>query len=268
MENPVYRQQLSPFADSTTAYAPTFDETLLNRLDSALCHPHQTPEVIPVCHLLNPVEVGLPQERQVSFSPLFGGLLLLYLVVVSLNRFRLVPISIASLKGVMDRTLPHLFLTDRSAVDNRMRRMQFVAIVLGLAVCLSSLLRISGLSSWTALSLAGCLLYIVSKMLFRFFSALLLDVETLSVEFVRRKWTVYYNVLLCLVPLAFVHSLYPVQQIALLFPVVLVVVTIFLFFSAISIFSAKMKSYGIFLYFCTLEIAPAACIMVYIIRSC
>ena len=269
MTDSAYQQQPFSLANASSAYVPSFDVTLLAELDSTLYFPrHVVADTLPARHILTSVEAGLPKERQPSSSPLFWGLLFVYLLVVAVYRFRLVPVSGTSLRSLWDRQLPHLFLTDRSAAENWTRRMQFVALVWGFAFCLVSLMRVSGDSAWTAFALAGCLLYFVSKMLLRFLSALLLDVETLSVAFARKKHTVYYNVLLCLVPLAFVYYLYPFMLFALLFPIIMAVAIIYLFFNAINIFSIKMKSYGIFLYFCTLEIMPAACVVVYMIRSC
>ena len=270
MDSALFQLQPAPLACDSAVPLSVWEKSLRSQLDSTFYFPHQQPvaDTLPVRHLLVPADAGAPQEKPLSVSPFFWGLLLLYLLVAAVNRLRLVPVSGSSLRNLPERLLPQLFLTDRSAVDNRMRRLQFVALALGFAFCVASFLRVFGTTAGTALVLAGCAAYMVAKLLLRFLSAFLLDADALALVFLRKKWAVYYNVLFCLVPLAFVYALHPFTPLAILFPAVLAAVNIYLFFSAITIFSIKMKLYGIFLYFCTLEIMPAACIVVYMIRSC
>ena len=265
-----FNQQPAPLACDSAAYAPAWEVSLRSQLDSTFYFPHQqvVADTLPVRHLLVPADAGVPQEKPLSASPLFWGLLLLYLLLAAVNRLRLLPASGSSLRNLPERMLPQLFLTDRSAVDNRIRRLQLVALALGFAFCIASLLGLSEKTAGTALVLAGCAAYMVAKLLLRFLSAFLLDVGPLALSFFRKKRAVYYNVLFCLVPLASVYALYPFTPLAILFAIILVVANIYLLINAITIFSIKMKLYGIFLYFCTLEIMPAACMVVYMIRSC
>lgn len=257
-----------PLDSALPAHVPSFDSSLRALLDSAMVlHPeHAVSDSIPSLQLLMPVELGQPLPRIMILSSLFPCLLVLYLAVVAFNRFHSVPISVTSGKKMTDRLLPQLFLSDRTITDEWTRWMRLVALCVGFALCAASFMHWSGSSARTAIALAGCVSYVFAKQLLRYCSAFLLDVETLSRQFVRRKYAIYYNVLLWLVMVAFVHALYPSTLLSAVFPVTLLVVNIFLLINAISIFSNKMKLYGIFLYFCTLEIMPAACMVLYILR--
>ena len=257
-----------PLVAGSPAYTPALECSMRASLDSALmlCPVHERTDTLLAQQLLEPVELCRPLPRTWPLSSLFPCLLLLYLGVVAIHRFRSVPVSATSGKNLSDRMLPHLFLTDRTATDAWFRWMRYVALCVGFALCVASFMHWAGSNVWTGIALGGCVIYLIFKQLLRFGSAFLLDVEPLSRQFVRRKHAIYYNVLLWLALVAFVHALYPSLLLAALFPVTWGVVNIFLLINAISIFSNKMKLYGIFLYFCTLEIMPAICVILYILR--
>ena len=257
-----------PLVNEIPANLPAWEGSLRASLDSAFTlRPVQgCMDTLLAQQLLQPVELCRPLPRTLPFSSLFPCLLLLYLGVVAGHRFRSVPVSASSGKSLSDRMLPHLFLTERTATDEWFRWMRYVALCVGFALCTASLMHWAGSNVWTAIALAGCVAYLILKQLLRFSTAFLLDVESLSRQFVRRKHYIYYNVLLWLALVAFVYALYPSMLLAAIFPVTMVVVNIILLINAISIFSERMKLYGIFLYFCTLEIMPAVCMVLYILR--
>ena len=86
-------------------------------------------------------------------------------------------------------------------------------------------------------------------------SSFLLDLEPQTIRYLRKKVLAYYDLLLVTAPLAmfrYFYSMIPVW----IFPILLAIVSIFLIINGFFIFSKTLKSYGNFLYFCTLEILP------------
>lgn len=222
---------------------------------------------MPVRHLLATVVTGHPQPKVSSSPTLFYGLLLLYLMLLAASRFFGYPGSRSSRK-ISERLLPNLLQSDQNCGGKWSYWWRLVALCLGFTLCLVPMFQyfnrtLVGTEMFSVL--LGCAAYIVAKQLLRFVSSLLLDVEALSQRFARKKSIVYYNMLLVLVPLAFVHYQYPFDAYAIIFATVMVIVNIYLLINKISIYFEKMKLYGIFLYFCTLEIMPvtalAACIL-------
>lgn len=261
--------QLPPMPSiESTASVGAFDASLRGALDSAFfMHAAPTPaDTLPVSHLMAATEVVPPVPAPPEVSPFFWGLLLLYFLVVAANRFRIYPISGTSLRSFSDRVLPHLFQTERTCTDAWAQRMRFVSVCLGMAVCAAVLLHRTESVLQTASVLAGCIIYITVKHFFRLVSAFMLDVEPLSAAYVRKKQAVIYNLMLCLVPLSCLYLLYPYLIFAVLFALLCAVAAVLLLVASVTIFSSGLRLYGIFLYFCTLEILPAVCVIVYVLR--
>ena len=263
-----------PMQDSAAALsgAPNgWELSLRFSLDSAFyIRPvRSASDTMPVRHLLATVGTGHPQPRETSPTTVFYGLLLLYLVLLAASRFYGYPGSRSSRK-ISERLLPNLLQSDQNSGGKWDYWWRLVALCLGFTVCLVPLFpffnrTIVGTDMLSVL--LGCAAYVAAKQLLRFVSSLLLDVEALSQRFARKKCIVYYNMLLVLVPLAFVHYQYPFGAYAIIFAAVMVIVNIYLLINKISIYFEKMKLYGIFLYFCTLEIMPVTALAACVLKS-
>ncbi|MBP5614640.1 MAG: DUF4271 domain-containing protein [Bacteroidales bacterium] len=264
--------------DSATAFLPlggqpaasvTFDASLRMALDSGCSfHPlHTVEDTAHTLQLLPSPGVSAARARDSVLSPMLLVIWMFYLLLLAAHRFRVYPVSGTSVRSLSDRLMPHFFLTERTVTDKTSQWMQFVALCFGGACCMVSFLHGLGYGLPAATALLCFTGYMVLKQIARFLSAGLLDVESCAMAFSKKTRQVGYNLLLWLSPLALVCVLYPSPVIPAVASLPFLVAGIYLLISSITIFSIKMKLYGIFLYFCTLEIAPVAWLLVYCLRS-
>ncbi|MBO4282803.1 MAG: DUF4271 domain-containing protein [Bacteroidales bacterium] len=250
------------------AYEPAFEESLRSALDSNLFLQTSLSggARLTQTHLLPPVSAREPLPRDAAHPSLFFLLLLAYLLLVAMRRFRLHTVMETFAGNRHEGVLPLFFASRHASNLSWELPFQFFTLCIGFSLCVASALRVTGNAGDTALAALACLLYLCGKPLLRRLSALLLDVQAQDAVFFRKKLQVCYNLLLLLVPLAFVYELYPIFRLPMVLAVAAGTICIYMLINAFIIFSKKMKGYGIFLYFCTLEIVPITLLIVYFLK--
>lgn len=250
------------------AYVFPYNDALKQSLDSAVYMPQQdlSDSSLVAVRLFNPVTEKTVSPKPAGSQSVMILLFCLYGLLVSLNRLRFSRGSDASGRTTISRLLPNFFVKQQEMNSPLFSLSLFFPICLGFSLCLSVFASLFGRPFPVYLCVLGCFGYGVFKLLYRYLSALLLDVSPLSADFMQRKWIAYYNMLLLLVPFVFLCFVYPLVPVFYLFCLFLATILIYLIFSAITIFSSRLKLHGIFLYFCTLEIVPVILIAVYFLR--
>lgn len=249
-----------PLSPEGLGYEPTYENSLRSALDSNV---YLSPlpsggEKLTQLQLLPSVSEREPLLKESAQSPLFYLLLMVYLLMVAIRRFRLQAVMGTLAGNRREGTLPLFFAGEHSLNQQGMMFFQFVTLGLGAGLCLASALYVSGRARETALAVLASFLFMCGASLLRFLSALLLDVQAQSVVIFRKKLSLYYNLLLLLIPVALVHECYPFFRFSYLLAALVGIVSIYLLVNTFVIFSKIMRGYGIFLYFCTLEIVPIA----------
>ena len=135
----------------------------------------------------------------------------------------------------------------------------FLAFLSGATCCAWVMLSTHGYISNTWKSMGVLFVTISGYLLLKWFlfylSSLLMDLAQPTNDYLRKKAVAYYNILLGILPLAFVQYFYNCLPLWLMAAVMLAGLG-WMLVRGFFIFSPKIKSYGFFLYFCTLEILP------------
>ena len=248
-----------------TPFYPDFTQSLHATVDSTLFGIGSTHGVsvqsAPLLHAtVYTDEVPYRTKPQVS---VFLFPFLLYLFFLALNRWQIIYLSKVSRRT--DRFFGHLFFHGDEVMDKPLYVMNLMAaLVLGCA-CSCWVILVGGghlSGSWDSWGMVfACVAgYLLLKWLFFSLSALLLDVRPETLSFLREKSLFYYNVLLLSLPFVFVDYFYPFVPMWLVC-MILALSYGYMLVRGFVIFSQKMNLFGIFLYFCTLEILPLSCLV-------
>lgn len=251
------------------AYPLSYNDALELELDSAVYLPQQarSDSNAAAVQLFTSVPEktasAKPAENQTAAILIFC----LYGLLVALNRMR----SYRGSEGSGKKTgigllLPRFFVRRQDAGSPLFAVLLFFPLCLGFSLCIHLFSAQSGTSVSILFSILFCLSYMLMKIILRSLTAYLTDTFRLSIEFMLKKWIVYYNLLLLLVPFVFLYFIYPAIPAFHLFCPLMTFTCIYLIVNMVSIFLPKLKLHGIFLYFCTLEIVPVILIAVYFLR--
>ncbi len=246
---------------SQDPYVTAFDAVLQNRLDSNMhlvSVSSSRPEVEHAI-LLKGHPASMPVRRDTSDTSVLFFTFLLYMLWIAFNRIRTMYSAEGVSHGRSEHLLPHLFHVDDPAYKKPFFLRSSMAVWIGFSFCLFVLSpRASVICSdwqwwWRMLLFSGA--FFAFKLLLYASSSFLLDLEPQTIRYLRKKVLAYYDLLLVTAPLAmfrYFYSMIPVW----IFPILLAIVSIYLIINGFFIFSKTLKSYGNFLYFCTLEILP------------
>lgn len=254
-------------------YEPLFTDVLKSGLDSNIYMFKQTPvQDTFSCKSMFHAEIT-SMDMNVRGKPQSGAFYLcfiLYLSLIAFNRVYCIFFGDTGSKRNSIKFLPHLLYTEKSNHKFGFSLYACVALVIGITISFYSFAVTSGKvdDGWGLLFNIFVLvsLYVTGKLILYFLTAFLLNMESGTRCYVTKKTVWYYNAVMLMVLLSFLQFEYeciPWFMIIGLMGIAYIGTLI----NGFLIFSRNLKTYGIFLYLCSLEFLPIAIIVKMIIDN-
>lgn len=260
-----------PLSD-VAAFYPSFDQGLQGGLKHTLYGlSHVDKQIVPspfanISHFGSNLEMHLRDNQSVSVF--FFSFLVFFCFLALIRYFR---VFSPNMTKTSDRYFKSVFVDkEESSLKSVFVFHLFITLILGVSSSLWVVLGGYGFleRDWNALwrIFGSVAAYFAVQSFILFISALLMDIFPQVKSYFREKIIIFYNMLLLCLPLVlldYFYSFVPQWLVVLVIGIAFVYILVRGFF----IFSKKIKLYGFFLYFCTLEILPFLLLVKYYINN-